>query len=266
MDWLLFSFPEGRNKALTLSYDDGRQADRRLLELFNHHGLKGTFHLNAGKLGCAERIPAADIPVIYAGHEIATHGFTHPTLPRCPQAMQIEQILDDRKGLEALAGTLVRGHAYPNGRYTPELAALLPQLGIAYARTTRATHQYEMPEDWFNWHPTCHHNERLLEHGEAFLAQAKAHLFTVLSVWGHSWEFDRDDNWHLIETFCARISRHPEVWYTTQIELADYWQACLRVQFTARCDFAYNPNAIPVWLSLDGRIQKLAPGQGSALF
>ena len=41
-------FPGGRHKVLTMSYDDGRQEDYRLVELFNKHGIKGTFNLNAG--------------------------------------------------------------------------------------------------------------------------------------------------------------------------------------------------------------------------
>ena len=41
-------FPGGKHKALTMSYDDGRLSDRKLVELFNQYGLKGTFHLNSG--------------------------------------------------------------------------------------------------------------------------------------------------------------------------------------------------------------------------
>ena len=48
---LLFdAFPGGKRKALVLSYDDGRVEDRRLVEIFNRHGLRGTFHLNSGNL------------------------------------------------------------------------------------------------------------------------------------------------------------------------------------------------------------------------
>ena len=47
-----FTYPRGLKKALTFSYDDGREFDRQLVEIFNQHGLKGTFHLNSGTLGC----------------------------------------------------------------------------------------------------------------------------------------------------------------------------------------------------------------------
>ena len=47
-------FPEGKKKALTLSYDDGTVLDRRLVEIMNRCGVKGTFNLNAGTLDRGE--------------------------------------------------------------------------------------------------------------------------------------------------------------------------------------------------------------------
>ena len=41
-------FPGGKHKVLTMSYDDGRLEDRRLVELFNRYGIRGTFNLNGG--------------------------------------------------------------------------------------------------------------------------------------------------------------------------------------------------------------------------
>lgn len=38
--------PDGRFKALTLSFDDGRVQDRRLVTLLNRCGIKATFNLN----------------------------------------------------------------------------------------------------------------------------------------------------------------------------------------------------------------------------
>ena len=46
-----FLYPGWKKKALTFSYDDGQIYDRRLVEIFNRYGLKGTFHLNSGTVG-----------------------------------------------------------------------------------------------------------------------------------------------------------------------------------------------------------------------
>ena len=51
MTFLHMRFPEGKTKAVTLSYDDGVTQDKRLAELFRSHGLKCTFNLNAGLCG-----------------------------------------------------------------------------------------------------------------------------------------------------------------------------------------------------------------------
>ena len=55
-------YPGGKFKALTMSYDDGRTFDRRLVDIFNRHGIKGTFHLNSGLFGDDKRIDPAEIP------------------------------------------------------------------------------------------------------------------------------------------------------------------------------------------------------------
>ena len=39
---------EWKEKAVTFSYDDGVTQDRRLVEMMNTYGVKGTFNLNSG--------------------------------------------------------------------------------------------------------------------------------------------------------------------------------------------------------------------------
>ncbi len=41
-------FPEGRERELTLSYDDTVHQDKKLIEMMNRHGIKGTFNVNTG--------------------------------------------------------------------------------------------------------------------------------------------------------------------------------------------------------------------------
>ena len=81
-------FPGGKHKALTMSYDDGKQQDRRLVDIFNQNGIKGTFHLNSGFLGDDRHIQPDEVRTLYAGHEVACHTVTHPTITR-PQAERL---------------------------------------------------------------------------------------------------------------------------------------------------------------------------------
>ena len=130
MKTIYWCFPGGKHKALTLSYDDGKTADRRLVDIMNRHGIRGTFHLNAGKFGRDGRIECDEAAALYAGHEISAHSLTHPTLTRMPRELVVQQLLEDRRGLERIAGYPVRGMSYPNGAFNDEIASLLAQLGL----------------------------------------------------------------------------------------------------------------------------------------
>ena len=59
-------FPGGKHKVLTMSYDDGRLEDRRLVELFNRYGIRGTFNLNGG-LPAPSASPRANGSELYKG-------------------------------------------------------------------------------------------------------------------------------------------------------------------------------------------------------
>ena len=62
MNRIYCCFPGGKHKALTMSYDDGRTQDRRLIEIFNQNGIKGTFHLNSGLFDRGDRILPEESP------------------------------------------------------------------------------------------------------------------------------------------------------------------------------------------------------------
>ena len=66
-----------------MSYDDGRTQDRRLIEIFNQYGIKGTFHLNSGLFDRGDRILPEEIKSLYAGHEVACqrYGFSGRAKP-----------------------------------------------------------------------------------------------------------------------------------------------------------------------------------------
>lgn len=77
MNKIYKAFPGGKHKVLTFSYDDGKLEDRRLVEIFNKNGLRGTFNLNTGIDQPDIRIPKDEWKDLYAGHEVAVH--TAPT-------------------------------------------------------------------------------------------------------------------------------------------------------------------------------------------
>ena len=85
-------------KALTFSYDDGIEQDRKLVEIFNKYGMKATFNLNTGiqtpesnfeiEGVYINRMKQEGLEELYRGHEITTHGLTHAA----PTGMTKEQL------------------------------------------------------------------------------------------------------------------------------------------------------------------------------
>lgn len=245
-------FPGGKYKCLTMSYDDGKLADRRLVALFNRTGIRGTFHLNSGLMNTDEnRIRPEEYRALYAGHEVACHTVTHPTIARCPMPSVVSQVLEDRIALERVMGAPVRGLSYPNGSTSPEICDMLRHTGIRYARVVGNSDGFAMPEDFMRWKATCHHGHRLMELADEFLALAKPQYQYLMYVWGHSYEFDRDGNWSLIEGFCEKMGGRDDIWYATNIEIVDYVDVFDRLQFAADNSFVYNPSAASAWLRVD---------------
>ena len=242
-------YKDGKHKVMTMSYDDGRIHDLRLLEIFNQYGIKGSFHLNSDKLG-KDRYVSPEQIAAYEGHEISVHSLTHPFLERISDEELVNEIVEDRKNLETLCGYPVRGMSYPFGTCTSELIGKLRTLGMQYARTVKSTGNFNLPADFMEWHPTAHHcDPKLMERLDKF--KAFKHPMPLFYLWGHSYEFPDMDNWHVIENFCAAAANDPDVWYATNIEIFDYVTAMRGLRFSADRTMVYNPSATDVWVDVD---------------
>ena len=264
-------FPDGRKKALTLSYDDGITQDKRLISIFNKYALKATFNLNSGiqnennsrvnKGKIIKRMNIDEIKDVYEGHEIAVHSLSHPHLEDLPKEMLITEIFDDRKNLEKIFGYPVRGMAYPYGTYNEKVLDAIRACGIEYSRTVKQHEKFNLPENFLEWHPTCHHiNPNLMEITKNFL-ETEFKSMALLYVWGHSYEFDVDENWELIEEFCETVSNNDSIWYATNIEIIDYLKALNNLKYSADCEIVYNPSAISIWISSDEKIIEIKSGE-----
>ncbi|MDR1705175.1 MAG: polysaccharide deacetylase family protein, partial [Clostridiales bacterium] len=248
-------------KALTLSYDDGTIHDRKMIEIMNHYGIRGTFHLNGGLLNEGGRLTSAEIPALFDGHEVSSHTLTHLPIARCPLHQVSRQILDDRAVLENILQYPVRGISYPYGSYTQEIKQLLPALGIEYARTVDSSHMFTQPVDFLEWKATCHHNENLLEHTQEFIQLLKRPYLYLFYVWGHSHEFEHHNNWSLFINFCEKIGGRDDIWYATNIEYLDYCKALCQLRFSADCSFVFNPTIIDLWISIGNNTIHIPKGK-----
>lgn len=253
---------DGKKCCLTMSYDDGTKHDYRLVEIFNRYGIRGTFNLNAGFLKDDGHVRTEDIRSLYDGHEVACHSYSHPTLPELPSTIILEEILRDKEALEKWCGYTVRGMAYPNGPYDARVMELCRSCGMNYARTCIATNRFCLPTDFMALHPTCSHSGPLSELWEKFVNIPDfAVNMPFMYVWGHSYSFNDNNNWELIEDFCKMASGHPDVWYATNIEMVDYVRAQRMVDYGVDRHSAYNPSGISVWIDVAGTPVELKPGE-----
>ncbi|MCQ2432344.1 MAG: polysaccharide deacetylase family protein [Clostridia bacterium] len=267
---IIMRFPGGLSKALTLSYDDGVAQDIRLVGIMAKHGLKGTFNINTGTIAKKDavgggRMSDAQLIPLYrdSGNEVAVHTYTHPHLEAMSAVQITEEVLRDRAEIEKRFGKITRGMAYPYGSYNDTVVDCLKACGIVYSRTTVSTGSFGIPTDWLRMPATCHHNDgRLMTLCEKFTTtEPRPHDQPWLFyLWGHSYEFDNNDNWNVIEEFAEKIGGREDVWYATNIEVYDYVKAYEAIRFSIDKKTAENPTSIDVYCMVDGKAVKIPAG------
>ena len=112
---IFLRYPGGKAKAVTFSYDDGVKEDRRLAEIFDKYGMKGTFNFNTVP-GRLPKFTDEEIEEIFfsKGHEIAVHGANHRANGNLRPIEGIRDVLDCRLALEQRYDRIIRGMAYPD--------------------------------------------------------------------------------------------------------------------------------------------------------
>lgn len=271
MMWYM-RFPEFKTKAVTFSYDDGVVQDRRLAGIFDKYGLKGTFNINGAFLGNSRtgdlgedrsRLTVEDGMEVYKNHEIALHSYTHPFMEQIPHDVMAFEIVKDRERLESAYGRIIKGMAYPMGTTSDEVVDVLKACGVVYSRTTKQTERFDIPTDWLRLPSTCHHNnERVFELIDTFIEKDVYRMPELFYIWGHSYEFDRNNNWDRIEEICKKLSGQDNVWYATNMEIYEYIEAYKRLKVSADGKIVYNPTSTTLYFcNQDLKPYVVAPGE-----
>lgn len=255
-------FPGFLDKALTLSYDDGTVHDKKLVKIMKDYSLSGTFNI------C--RLPEeksnwvlseSEARELYSGEgiEVAVHGERHLTWTEVSPELACRDIMYNKENLERVFKTVVTGMAYPCGRYNDRVVELARSCGIDYARTTVSTGGFDIPSDWLRMPATCHHKDpRLMELADKFLNSEKKSYFwsnkpKLFYLWGHSFEFNSDNNWDVIERFAEKTAGRNDVWYATNGEIYKYVRAFDRLVFSVNLEYVENPSALDVYINVLGK-------------
>ena len=279
MRYQFLRFPQGKTRAVTFSYDDGCPQDPKLAEILTRHGLKGPFNFNSDE---ARREPLTKEVVedvfLSKGHEIAVHGYLHRAEGGLRPIEGIQDVLNCRLELEKKYDRIIRGMAYPdfgirrfaNDANYQQIKSYLKELDIVYCRTLgKDNNEFELPTDWHCWMPTAHHNNsQIFEYIDQFLnldfsekqycASRQPRLFYL---WGHSFEFDRHNNWDRMEQICEKLAGHGDIWYATNIEIYDYVTAYNSLVYSADGKMIYNPTLYRIWFDIDGTLYSIQSGE-----
>lgn len=270
MDKKFMRFPEGKKKVFTLSYDDNVEEDERLILAMEKHGVKGTFNLIPGWFSPEGRefpegesyrlVSESQAKKIYSRScvEIANHGDCHKFMTTLSTAEMAEDILLCRRKLETMFGRIVRGMAYPYGWTCDKLRQVLAMCGIVYCRTVDSTLGFDFPSDWLYWHPSCHHDDpKLMELAEEFIHMDPDGESKMFYVWGHTFEFENNNNWDVIERLLSAVGGRDDIWYATNMEIYEYVQAFQSLDISVDGRRIVNPTKIPLWVEIDGGVYKI---------
>ena len=265
---LLMRYPGGKAKAVTLSYDDGITQDIKLMQIMKKHGIKGTFNINGGlfpdKASDVGKMSAAQVKKLYSdsGNEVALHCYSHAHLEDLSYDMIRAEIMKDRLAIEKIFGTIVRGMAYPYGAYNDEIVSAAKSCGIVYSRTVKSTHSFNLPENWLTLHPTCHHeDEKLMELAKQFVELKSWRGPQMFYLWGHSYEFNDNNNWNIIEEFTDFMADRDDIWYATNMEIYNAVKAYESLIYSADGTRIENPTLRDVWICTYDEVKKIPSGE-----
>ena len=266
-----WTYPDGKYKALIMSYDDGLDDDIALAQLFDRYGIIGTFHLNSGLLDTRaiwnegkpneilQTYLSKDTLVhVFKNHEIAVHGTYHKALVGLSDKEILEEINVDIENLTILSDRKISSMAYAFGSTNDHVAEVIGTTPLTNARTVKSSYNFDLPEDYYLWNPTCHDSEAL-EYLEAYISLDSPSL-SLFHVWGHSWEFRDTLRNRKISKFCSEIGLRDDIWYISAGDFADYHASLKALEIGPQQIVNPEGNGV-VYYREKGQLKSLDPGQ-----
>lgn len=262
-------YPGGKRKAFNITYDDGVLQDVCFVALLNRYGLKGTFNLNSELMRSefawthpcgmeVKRLAEKAAQGLYENHEIASHTLTHPYMHDLPEWEIMRQLGQDRRNLEALFGTEVKGFAVPFDYYSDVIARCAENCGFEYARMSEFSGSYTPCTDYFYWKTGVYHiMPELIPFVAGFLRTEEE--LAVCQIVGHSYDLDAERLWDTMELICAAVSGQADVWSCTNLELVRYLKAMEQAEITEKK--IKNRSGEKLWFEVGGEAVALHPGE-----
>jgi hypothetical protein len=204
-------------------------------------------------------VSGKEVISLYKGHEVASHTLNHPDLTKSSNIEILKEVNDDIKNLEKLLDYPILSFAYPFGTFNNEVIKILAQTKLTSARTIKNTYNFNLPDTFLAWHPTCHHNEAY-----KYVAEFKQSTqpLAVFYIWGHSWEFDygiEHNSWEYFENLCSQLVLDKDTWSAGAGELSQYLYS--GKMLAEKGGALYNNSTIMLYVRHKEKVHKLKPGK-----
>jgi len=227
-------------KYFTLSIDDGVTQDLKIIEILKKYNMYGcTFNINTGLCGAnwkwvGDHIGRPDVTHlrfteeelrggIYNGFDVVVHTLTHPSLSMFdndPNSIR-KEICEDAENILSITGKKPIGMAWPGGdtEYTEKTIRLvLEHTDIRYARATTPTNNFNFPDYFMKWMPTCSFSDNnCLDLAEQFIS-AECNDNMLFYVWGHGYELDIYHSYDKFEKLVKLMTNSKDIIYVTNTE------------------------------------------------
>ena len=262
-------YPYGKKKAFNVTYDDGVLQDVRFVELLNQYGLKGTFNLNSALMEnefewthetgfVVKRLGTDAVRDLYAGHEVASHTLNHPDMHDLSWEGVMWELSQDKRNLEVLFGTEVKGFAVPFDYCSDMIAECVKQCGFTYGRIYEMSHSFQPQSDYYRWKATVFHCEECLEDLTHQFVETEEEL-ALFQIVGHSYDLDTENMWERMEGIFRIISSQRDILPMTTIEMIEYLQAMEKAEITDQ--YIRNHSDRSLWFAIDGVVHEVKPNE-----
>jgi peptidoglycan/xylan/chitin deacetylase (PgdA/CDA1 family) len=199
------------------------------------HGLTGTFYIPIRNSEGHAVMSATAMRDIGQHFEIGSHTLDHKYLPGLPIMECKRQINEGKLQLEGILGHKVDGFCYPGGKQNTAIQQMVKDAGFTYARGVDnfwlncGTDRFNVPTT-IQFYPHPRHvlwrnfvrRGNYIERSRAFacvagatdwlyslkrLADSYAETDSVVHIWGHSWEIEKNNLWSPLNELLKHVSQ-----------------------------------------------------------
>lgn len=217
-------------KIFLLSFDDGTLWDRRLVDLLNRYGMKGTFNLNSGLEDFVwnfgdfpvRRQILSEIGNLYEGHEIASHSLHHHRLDQLSPPQLRREVEEDAARLKEVFSLKDIGFGVPFTFCNQREVKIIRRL-VRYIRLSEFSDSFALPKD--EYHIPIHGLYNDPDIREKLAGFAESDLPVSLFVMaGHSYELEALGHWEYMEELLQLVKDYGFETMTTMEFVNQYYR------------------------------------------